>query len=89
VSDVMQQFSPSVAQVLTTLSVSQTSSIITDTTGTGALIVQLTGRGVEPLSSSQLQTAQQQNFQTWLDTQRNGPGVNLFNNRYLDRIPTS
>ena len=89
VSDVMQQFSPSVAQVLTTLSVSQTSSIITETTGTGALIVQLTGRGVEPLGPSQLQTAQQQNFQTWLDTQRNGPGVNLYNNRYLDRIPTS
>lgn len=89
VTDVTGQFSPSVAQILTTLSVSQTSSIITETTGPGALIVQLTGRGVEPLSPSQLQTAQQENFQTWLDTQRNGPGVNLFNNRYLDRIPTS
>jgi hypothetical protein len=89
VSDVTQQYSPALAQILTTMSVSQTSSVITDTTGMGALIVQLTGRGVQPLSSSQLQAAQQQNYQTWLDTQRNGPGVNLFNNRYLDRIPTT
>ena len=89
VSDVTQQYSPSLAQILTTMSVSQTSSVITETVGTGALIVQLTGRGVQPLSSTQLQTAQQQNYQTWVDTLRNGSGVNLFNNRYLDRIPTT
>jgi hypothetical protein len=89
VSDVTQQYSPALAQILTTMSVSQTSSIITDTSGLGALIVQLTGRGVQPLSPTQLQTAQQQNYQTWLNTQRNGPGVNLFNNRYLDRVPTT
>jgi len=89
VSDVAQQYPPTLAQILTTMSVSQTSSVITETAGTGALIVQLTGRGVQPLSSTQLQTAQQQNYQTWVDTQRNGSGVNLFNNRYLDRIPTT
>lgn len=89
VSNVAQQYSPSLAQILTTMSVSQTSSVITEAVGTGALIVQLTGRGVQPLSPAQLQTAQQQNYQTWLTTQRNGPGVNLFNNRYVDRIPTT
>jgi hypothetical protein len=89
VSNVAQQYSPPLAQILTTMSVSQTSSIITDTSGLGALIVQLTGRGVQPLSPTQLQTAQQQNYQTWLNTQRSGPGVNLFNNRYLDRVPTT
>ncbi len=89
VSDVTQQFSPALAQILTTMSVSQASSVITESVGTGALIVQLTGRGVQPLSETQLQTAQQQTYQTWLDTQRNGPGVNLFNNRYLDRVPTT
>jgi hypothetical protein len=71
------------------MSVSQTSSVITESVGTGALIVQLTGRGVQPLSETQLQTAQQSAYQTWLDTQRNGPGVNLFDNRYLDRVPTT
>ena len=89
VSDLTQQYPPALAQILTTMSVSQTSSIITDTAGMGTLIVQVTGRGVQPLSPTQLQTAQQQNYQTWLTTQRNGPGVNLFNDRYLDRIPTT
>jgi len=89
VSDVTQQYSPALAQILTTMSVSQTSSVITESMGTGGLFVQLTGRGVQPLSETQLQTAQQKSYQTWLDTQRNGPGVNLFDNRYLDRVPTT
>jgi hypothetical protein len=88
VSDLASQTTQNVADIVSSLGISQTSQIITDTASSGALIVQVTGRGVQPLDPSQLQTEQQKAYQTWLDSQRNGPGVNLFNNRYMDVVPT-
>ena len=89
VGDLSQQTTPEIANVITSLGISQTSQIITDTASASALIIQQTGRGVQPLTTSQLQSEQQKAYQTWLDNQRKGSGVNLFNNRYQDRIPTS
>jgi len=43
---------------------------------------------VRPLTSTQIQDRQQKAFQAWLDSQRTGPDVNLFDSRYLDRMPT-
>jgi hypothetical protein len=70
------------------LAVSQTSQIITDTSGMSNIILQQNGREVRPLTSSQIQTRQEKAFQTWLDSQRTGSGVNLFANRYMSRVPT-
>jgi parvulin-like peptidyl-prolyl isomerase len=88
-SDMPDQYNKNLADVVLSLGISQTSQIITGTFGPSALIVQQTGRGVRSLDASQLQTEQQKAYQTWLDNQRNGPGVNLYNNRYIDRVPTS
>lgn len=81
-------FGPEVSTILLSLAVSQTSQIITDTSGMSNIILQQNGREVRPLTSSQIQTRQEKAFQTWLDSQRTGSGVNLFANRYMSRVPT-
>jgi peptidyl-prolyl cis-trans isomerase D len=71
------------------LGISQTSQIVTGTTGIGYFIFRQDGRASLPLTDSQIQSRQQTAFQDWLTSQRNSPGVNLFNNRYADRVPTN
>ncbi len=74
-------------EVVLSLGISQTSQIVTDTTGSGYFIFRQDGRALRPLTDSQIQSRQQKAFQDWLTNQRNGSGVNLFNNRYADRVP--
>ena len=74
-------------EVVLSLGISQTSQIVTDTTGIGYFIFRQDGRTSLPLTDSQIQSRQQTAFQDWLTSQRNSPGVNLFNNRYADRVP--
>jgi hypothetical protein len=87
VDEVAQNFAPNVAEVLLSLGISQTSQLITNTVGTGGLLIQQTGRGVQPFAPSQLQTRQSQVYRDWLNAQRMGAGVNLYNNRYAERLP--
>jgi hypothetical protein len=87
VDEVAQNFAPNVAEVLLSLGISQTSRLITDTVGTGGLLIQQTGRGVQPFTPSQLQAKQSQAYSDWLNTQQIGAGVNLYNNRYAERLP--
>jgi cell division septation protein DedD len=75
--------------VVLSLGISQTSQIVTGTTGIGYFIFRQDGRASLPLTDSQIQSRQQTAFQDWLTSQRNSPGVNLFNNRYADRVPTN
>jgi cell division septation protein DedD len=85
--DLTQTFGAPIAEAALSLTISQTSQIITGTPGIGGVILQQEGREVRPLTSSQIQSKQQAAFQAWLTSQRSGPGVNLFNNRYADRVP--
>jgi hypothetical protein len=88
VGDVSQNYGPDLASVILSLGISQTSQLITDTFGTGAVLIQQTGRGVQPYSASQLQSKQQQAYTDWLNALRNGPGINLYNSRYMEVAPT-
>lgn len=81
-------FGLEIEQALLSLAISQTSQIVTDTYGLSYTILQQAGREMRPLTSTQIEDRQQQAFQAWLDSQRTGPDVNLFDNRYLDRMPT-
>ncbi len=76
-------------EVVLSLGISQTSQIVTGTTGIGYFIFRQDGRASLPLTDSQIQSRQQKAFQDWLTSQRNSPGVNLFNNRYADRVPAN
>ena len=76
-------------EVVLSLGISQTSQIVTDTTGIGYFIFRQDGRASLPLTDSQIQSRQQTAFQDWLTSQRNGSGVNLFNSRYAERVPTN
>jgi peptidyl-prolyl cis-trans isomerase D len=76
-------------EVVNSLSISQTSQIVTDTTSSGYFIFQLDGRMPLALTTSQIQSREQTAFQDWLNSQISGPGVNLYNDRYADRVPTS
>jgi len=76
-------------EVVLSLGISQTSQIVTDTTGIGYFIFRQDGRTSLPLTDSQIQSRQQTAFQDWLTSQRNGSGVNLFNSRYAERVPTN
>ena len=86
--EIANTFGPEIEQALLSLAISQTSQIITDTSGLSYTILQQAGREVRPLTSTQIQDRQQKAFQAWLDSQRTGPDVNLFDSRYLDRMPT-
>jgi len=86
--EIANTFGPQIEQTLLSLAISQTSQVITDTSGLSYTILQQAGRELRPLTPTQIQDRQQQAFQAWLDSQRTGPDVNLFNNRYLERMPT-
>jgi parvulin-like peptidyl-prolyl isomerase len=86
--EIANSFGPEISQVILSLAISQTSSVITDTSGLAYVIIQQTGREARPLAPSQVQDRQDKAFQAWLDGQRTGTDVNLHNNRYLDRVPT-
>lgn len=86
--EIANSFGPEISQVILSLAISQTSSVITDTSGLAYVIIQQTGREARPLEPSQVQDRRDKAFQAWLDGQRTGTDVNLHNNRYLDRVPT-
>jgi hypothetical protein len=64
--------------------VSQTTAIISNTTGTASFVGLITAKGIEPLSSSFLQQAQQNAVEAWLKQRRN-PSFLL---TWADRVPT-
>ena len=64
--------------------VSQTTAIISNTTGTASFVGLITAKGIEPLSSSFLQQAQQNAVEAWLQQRRN-PNFLL---TWADRVPT-
>jgi hypothetical protein len=88
IEDLASSYTQKIADLVLSLGISQTSQIVTDTIMPGSMIFQQTGRGVQPLSPYLLSTKQQKAFQDWLDQQRTGPGVNLYNSRYIDRVPS-
>jgi len=85
--DIAASFGSAVSDALAALAISQTSQIITDTFGYGYFILQQEGREVRPLTEYQIDDRRQKAFQNWLNSQRNGPGVNLFNYRFVDYLP--
>jgi hypothetical protein len=64
--------------------VSQTTAIISNTTGTASFVGLITAKGIEPLSGSFLQQAQQAAVEAWLQQRRN-PNFLL---TWADRVPT-
>jgi hypothetical protein len=64
--------------------VSQTTTIISNTTGTASFVGLITAKSIEPLSSSFLQQAQQNAVEAWLQQRRN-PNFLL---TWADRVPT-
>jgi hypothetical protein len=64
--------------------VSQTTAIISNTTGTASFVGLITAKSIEPLSSSFLQQAQQNAVEAWLQQRRN-PNFLL---TWADRVPT-
>jgi hypothetical protein len=64
--------------------VSQTTAIISNTTGTASFVGLITAKSIEPLSGSFLQQAQQNAIETWLQQRRN-PSFLL---TWADRVPT-
>ena len=64
--------------------VSQTTAIISNTTGTASFVGLITAKGVEPLSSSFLSQAQKAAVEAWLQQRRN-PNFLL---TWADRVPT-
>ncbi len=64
--------------------VSQTTSIISNTTGTASFIGLITDKGVAPLSATYLQQTQQNAVDAWLQQRRN-PAFLL---TWADRVPT-
>jgi peptidyl-prolyl cis-trans isomerase D len=53
----------------------------------GYHIIQVLGKDVRPLSSSQLEQARQTEFSTWLTAQREASEVEIFD-RWMERVPT-
>jgi hypothetical protein len=64
--------------------VSQTTAIISNTTGAASFVGLITAKSIEPLSSSFLQQAQQNAVEAWLQQRRN-PNFLL---TWADRVPT-
>ena len=73
-----------VAAALFSTPVSQTTSIISNTTNTASYIGLIDAKDVEPLSSSFLSQAQDKAVQAWLEKRRN-PAFIL---TWSDRVPT-
>jgi hypothetical protein len=78
------EWGPSVATALFSTPVSQTTSIISNTTNTASYIGLIEAKGIEPLTSSYLSQAQDQAVQAWLQQRRN-PAFIL---TWSDRVPT-
>ena len=74
----------SIGDAFFTTPVSQTTGIISNTTGTASFVGLITAKGNEPLSSSFLQQAQQNAVEAWLQQRRN-PSFLL---TWADRVPT-
>ena len=78
------EWGPEIAQALFAVPVSQTTAIISNTTGTAAYMGMVTAKGVEPLGSSFLQGDQAAAVDAWLNQRRN-PAFVL---TWADRVPT-
>ncbi len=79
------EWGPSVAEALFSTPVSQTTSIISNTTNTASYIGLIQAKGVEPLSSTFLQQAQNNAVEAWLQQRRNPAFILTWN----DRVPTT
>jgi hypothetical protein len=85
--DLYQQFESRVVTQLLSLSISQTTGVITNVFGS-SYAFQLTGRETRPLTDAQKQPKEQKAFQDWLDTQRLTPGlVDYLGDRYAELTP--
>ncbi len=78
------EWGPTIAEALFSAPVSQTTSIISNTTNTAGYIGFIEAKGVEPLSSSFLQQEQKNAVEAWLQQRRN-PAFIL---TWADRVPT-
>ncbi len=79
------EWGPAIADALFSTPVSQTTSIITNTTDTAGYIGLIEAKGVEPLSSTFLQQAQDSAVEAWLQQRRNP----TFILTWSDRVPTT
>ncbi len=78
------EWGPAIANALFTTPVSQTTGIISNTTGAASYIGLIEAKGVEPLASSFLSQTQQKVVDAWLQERRN-PAFIL---TWADRVPT-
>jgi hypothetical protein len=78
------EWGPAIAQALFAAPISQTTSLISNTTGTAAYIGFVTGKGLEPLGASFLQQDQADAVEAWL-SQRRPQAIIL---TWDDRVPT-
>jgi hypothetical protein len=79
------EWGPAIADALFATPISQTTSIISNTTNTASYIGLSEAKGVEPLSSNFLQQAQDNAVEAWLQQRRN-PAFLL---TWADRVPTT
>lgn len=87
VDDIPQQFDKPVADTLLGLTISQTTSVITNVYGS-AFVFQLVGRENRSLDDAQRTSRGQQAFEDWLARQRQDPTVvDYLNDRYVDLVP--
>jgi hypothetical protein len=78
------EWGPAVAAALFSTPVSQTTSIISNTSNTASYIALIEAKGIEPLASSYLSQAQERAVEAWL-VQRRNPAFIL---TWSDRVPT-
>ena len=78
------EWGPAIADALFSTPVSQTTSIISNTTNTASYIGLIEAKGIEPLTSSFLQQAKDSAIEAWLQQRRN-PAFIL---TWADRVPT-
>jgi hypothetical protein len=78
------EWGPTIAEALFSTPVSQTTSIISNTTNTASYIGLIEAKGIEPLASSFLKQAQDRAVEAWLQQRRN-PAFIL---TWADRVPT-
>ena len=79
-----QEFGPALADALFNTPVSQTTQIMANTAGTASYIAQVDAKGIEPLSSSFLNTRQQDAVNAWLQQRM----ANVQYYTWQDRVPT-
>lgn len=86
VDEIGQQFDKPVADQLLSLTISQTTGVITNVFGS-SYAFQLTARETRTLDASQKQSKGQSSFEEWLTTQRQSDQVNYMQERYLEVVP--